>query len=350
VYPPMPPMMMPPPFMPQPPRRGGGAGKTVMLVLVLMLLAVSVLVNVLMLGNKSGSADGTTLKQTVTPGEDNQRIAIVPLEGVIDSNTAKQVERYLEQAEKDKDVKAVILEIDSPGGTVTASDEIYARLLRFKQDKKVPVIVSMGSVAASGGYYAACAGDYLFAQETTLTGNIGVLMPRFNFSKLMDKWGVEENTIVSQGATYKNAGSMFRPDAPQDAKYLQGLADSMFTRFKDVVKTGRGGKIKSIDSVADGRAFTAADAKANGLIDDIGYLGNAIEYAKKTANLSNPTVFRYHPPQVGLVDVLFGASSNLPGPRAGGAPVTVNGVNVNVDRKLLEELAAPRVLYLWRGE
>jgi protease-4 len=260
---------------------------------------------------------------------------------------AQQVDKFLDQAQKEASVKAVILQIDSPGGTVTASDEIYARILRFKQDKKVPVIVSMGLLATSGGYYAACAGDYLFAQETTLTGNIGVLMPRFNFSKLMEKYGVEENTIVSEGAKYKNAGSTFSPDTPEATKYLQGIANSMFARFKAVVKAGRGSKITSIDSVADGRAFTAQEAKSNGLIDSIGYLGDAIAYAKKSASLSNPSVVRYSRPP-SLFDI-FGASSNVPGTHASGG-TTVNGVNVSIDRKLIDELMTPRVLYLWRGE
>ena len=349
--PPPPMMMMPPPgFGMQPPGRGGGAGKTILLILAFMLLALSVLFNVLLLG---GSAMGgnSTLRETVAKGSDSAKIAVVPLVGIIDTRMPREFDGYLNQAESDEDVKAVIIEIDSPGGTVTASDEIYARLLRFKQNKKVPVIVSMGSLATSGGYYAACAGDHIFAQQTTLTGNIGVLMPRFNFSKLMDKWGIEESTIVSEGAKYKNAGSNFSPDNPEETKYLQGIADSMFTRFKDVVKTGRAAQLKKvnlkIEQVADGRAFTATEAKSMGLVDTIGYLGDAIAHAKQAAGLSNPHVFRYSSPPT-LLD-LFGANSSVP-PRSANGGVTVNGININVDRKLLDELAAPRVLYLWRGE
>jgi protease-4 len=167
----------------------------------------------------------------------------------------------------------------------------------------------------------------------------------------MDKWGIEENTIVSEGARYKNAGSNFSPETPEETKYLQGIADSMFTRFKDVVKSGRSAQLKQlnvkIEDVADGRAFTAAEAKANGLVDDIGYLADAINHAKKAASLGNPHVFRYHNPP-SLLD-LFAAKSSVGPSRANGG-LTINGVNVNVDRKLLDELAAPRVLYLWRGD
>jgi protease-4 len=310
-----------------------------------------VLFNVVLLGGSVMGGGGSGVRETVAEGSQSEKIAVVPLAGVIDSNMAREVEGYLNQAERDEHVKALIVEIDSPGGTVTASDEIYARLLRFKREKKVPVVVSMGSLATSGGYYAACAGDHIFAQQTTLTGNIGVLMPRFNFTKLMDKWGIEENTIVSEGAKYKNAGSNFSPETPEETKYLQGIADSMFTRFKDVVKQGRSAQLKKlnvkIDEVADGRAFTAIEAKANGLVDDVGYLADAIAHAKTAAGLKDPTVFRYHRPPT-LLDLFAAQSPAGPGRANGG--LTINGVNVNVDRKLLDELAAPRVLYLWRGE
>ncbi len=356
-YPPpqmYPPMMMPPPmFMPpQPPR--GGAGRTLLLLLVLLMLGVSVVLNLILFAGSalSGGSAGTTVRDTVVSGSSDEKIAIVPIVGLIDSNMSKQFEKYIEQAEKDKNVKAVIIEIDTPGGTVTASDEIYARILKFKQDKKVPIVIAMGSLATSGGYYAACAGDYIFAQETTLTGNIGVLMPRFNVSKLMDKWGVEENTIVSEGAKYKNAGSMFTPPQPHETQYLQGIADSMFSRFKDVVKAGRATQLKKVGldvkDVADGRAFTATDAKSKGLVDQIGYMGDAIAHAKSIGgNLKNPTVFRYSRPP-SLID-LFGSKSNIGGGNASGG-TTVNGINVNLDRNLIDELTTPRVLYLWRGE
>jgi protease-4 len=347
-------MMAPPPvFMPPPAPRRSGVGRAILLIMLFLLLGFSLLLNVVSIGGGllAGGGNGSTVRETIADGSQEAKIAIVPIIGMIDSNMSKQFGRYLDQAEKEKNLKSIIVEIDTPGGTVTASDEIYARLLRFKQDKKVPVVVSMGSLATSGGYYAACAGDYLFVQETTLTGNIGVLMPRFNVSKLMDKWGIEENTIVSEGATYKNAGSMFTPPSPQETKYLQGIADSMFTRFKDVVKAGRGQQLKKlgvdISEVADGRAFTAGEAKQKGLVDEVGYLASAIAHASKIGgNLKNPTVFRYGRTPT-LMDI-FGAKSSIPGAKAAG-DFTVNGVNFNIDRNLIDELATPRVLYLWRG-
>ena len=348
--PPMPPMMMMPPPMFGPPPRRSGVGKTILLILVILMLAVSVLVNLLLIGG-SAMGDGPVVRETVTQGSGEDSVAVIPIAGIIDANMSRQFDNFVTQAQRDTNVKAVVIEIDSPGGTVTASDEIYARLLKFKNEKKVPVVVSMGSLATSGGYYAACAADHIFAQETTLTGNIGVLMPRFNFHKLMDKWGIEENTIVSEGAKFKNAGSSFAAETPEETKYLQGIADGMFTRFKDVVVKGRAAQLKTagvkIEEVADGRAFLASEAKAKGLVDNIGYVADAVAHVSKTAGLSNPQVFRYHRPP-SLLDILAAKSSVGPGQASGGT--TINGVNVNVDRKLFDELMTPRVLYLWRGE
>src|SRR5207253_10849619 len=170
---------------------------------------------------------------------------------------------FMNQAEKDNDVKAVVIEVDSPGGSVSASDQIYHRIEQYKKAHPgTPLVISQGGLAASGGYYVSCAGDYIFAQPSTLTGNIGVLMPRFNVSKLMDKWGVQETTITSTGATYKNAGSMFKPANEKDDQYIQDLADKAFDQFKAVVQSGRKLKRAEVDKVADGRILIAADAKS----------------------------------------------------------------------------------------
>ena len=215
----MPPMqlmppMMPYPYPPPPPRRGGAGRAIFVTLLVLMLLFSGVLNLVLIAASVGGSAAGITQHTVQAGGTD--KLVVIPLRGIIESTTSAQFDRFLDTAEADKTVKAVVIEIDSPGGTVTASDEIYNRIKSFKSKRNIPVVVSMASLATSGGYYAACGADYVFAQPTTFTGNIGVLMPRYNFSKLMEKYGVEETTIVSTGAKFKNAGSSFRPEGTSD--------------------------------------------------------------------------------------------------------------------------------------
>jgi protease-4 len=143
---------------------------------------------------------------------------------------------------------------------------------------------------------------------------------------------------------------MLQPETPQDKQYWQGLADEMFDRFKTVVTTGRRGKlVGSIDEIANGKAYTASEAKNLGLIDQIGYSNDAYDVAAKLAGLSNKQVVKYQDPP-SLLDV-FAAESTLSGARAAGAGgVTINGVNVNVDAALLHEITTPRLMYLWRGQ
>ena len=338
-----PPGMMPMPFPYPPPPKRSGVGRAIFLALLVLLLLGSAALNlVLIAGSLGGSSAG--IQQTIQSGGGTDKIAVIPIRGIIDTATSMQFDRFMDMAQADKSVKAVVIEIDSPGGTVTASDEIYNRVKAFKSKKSIPVVVSMGSLATSGGYYAACGADYVFAQPTTFTGNIGVLMPRYNFSKLMEKYGVEETTIVSSGARFKNAGSSFRPESPEETQYMQELADSAFSQFKSVVSAGRSSRLKAnLEDIASGKVFTANTALNMGLIDQVGYLDDAQTYATTTAGLSSPTVVRYHDPPT-LMQMLLASS------KVGAATANGEGVSVTVDQKLLHELSTPRPLYLWRGQ
>ena len=170
-------------------------------------------------------------------------------------------------------------------------------------------------------------------------------MPQFNVSKLFDKWGIEENTIVSQGATFKNAGSMFKPEKPEDRAYLQDIADKAFAQFKDVVATGRQGKLtKPLADIANGKIYTAADAKSLGLIDDIKYPTEVYDIAAKKAGLTKKMVVKYRDAP-SLFDA-FSGKSNVSSMQASGA-TTINGINVNAND--LRELLTPRLMYLWNG-
>jgi protease IV len=223
IYPPM------PPFMP-PPRRGG---RWILLTMLIIALAVSVLINMVQLGVALVGA-AAEVRQTVISGEGSDKIAVVPIDGIIDDNSTQTFETLLKEVEKDSAVRALVVEIDTPGGSATASDEMYHRLDEFKKNKNVPVVIAMRGMATSGGYYVSSAGDYIFAEPGCLTGNIGVLFPRFNLSKMVNKWGVYESTLTATtpGHSYKNAGSMFEPENPQDEVYLQGLVDGTFSQFK----------------------------------------------------------------------------------------------------------------------
>ena len=352
--PPMYPPMYPPMFMPPPPRRGGGFVRGILVTLATTIFGLSLTLNLyLLIAHGLFSGGSTARSSNLLEGDPSQKVAVVPIKGTIMDDASQRFARLIKQIENDSTIKALVIEVDSPGGSVTASDEIFHRIQRFKLDHpKMPIVVSMGGLAASGGYYVSCAGDYLFAQPSTLTGNIGVLLPQFNVAELFDKWGIKENTIVSTGAVYKNAGSMFRPEDPKDRAYLQDIADKAFAQFKAVVKQGRSGHakfdVKKLDEVANGKIYMTEDAVALGLVDEKGYLHDACEYAATKAGLSKPTVIRFQNPQ-SLLEALLDGKSNVGGTSAsGGQTITVNGINITAAD--LRDLLTPRLMYLWRGQ
>jgi protease-4 len=341
----------PPMFFPPPPRRSG-VGRAIILTLLILLLLVSLLLN-FVLGVSAVVGDAFSehgvVQTTIKSGDATQEIAVVPLSGVITDGTRTRFDHFMQRADEDKSIKALVLEIDSPGGEVTPSDEIYARIIRFKQEHPgVPIVASMRSMATSGAYYAACGADHLMAEQTTVTGSIGVLWPRFNVADLMKRWGVKDTTIVSTGTPYKDAGSPFQTADLQTEGYLQGLVDTAFKRFKSVVSSSRGKNLKAgIDSIANGKAYTAQEALDNGLVDEIGYMDDALTWAASNAHLSHPHVVKYEE-KVNLMDRFPFAQSSLGSPKSQG--VNINGVNINVDREALDALMHSRLMYLWNGQ
>jgi protease-4 len=340
-------------YYPPPPRERGFA-RAIFTTLATTIFGLSIALNIYLLIANSLMSGGHHVKEEVMQeGSPNEEIAVIPVGGVIYGKTADTFDRLITQAEKDSNVKALILEVDTPGGEVGPADEMYQRILKFKSEKakdgiNAPVIAQMGALATSGGYYVSCAADYIIAEPTTWTGNIGVIMPSYNVSKLCQKWGIEETTYTSTGATFKDAGSMFKPENPEDRAYLQNLVDQSFAQFKTVVTTGRGNKLKgSIDSIANGKIYSAADALKLGLIDQIGYRADAIAKAAKLASLTKEHVVRYEEPQ-GLLEALS-SKSNLPAPSASGN-TTINGINVTLDPHTIQEFTTPRMMYLWRGQ
>ncbi len=344
IYPP--PVMMPPPFYPPPPPRHSFA-RAIFMTLATSIFGLSIALNIylLILTGFMGGGDGSR-QSTLISGDAKQKVIVIPLTGLIDEQASKRFEKMIKGIESDASVKALVLEIDTPGGSVTASDQIYHRVVQFKTNKKVPVVVSMGGLATSGGYYIACAADKIVAQRTTITGNIGVLMPRYNLSKLGEKYGVEDTSLHSTGATFKTAGSLLKPETPEERAYWLGLIDDAFATFKGVVTTGRAGSLKgSIDTIANGKAYTANESLAMGLVDQIGYASDAYDLAGSLAKLANKHVVRYEPTP-SLFEAL-GAESRFGG---AGPGLTINGVNLNFDSNLLDELGTPRLMYLWRGQ
>jgi protease-4 len=206
-----------------------------------------------------------------------------------------RIKEELEKASRDKRIKAVVLKINSPGGTVSAADVILHELKAFKAAQGVPLVVCLQGLAASGGYYVAQAGDSIIAYPTCITGSIGVIAMKFNFQGLMEKFGVGEDVVKT--GKWKDFWSPFRPATPQEKEMMQHIIDDFYRHFVDAVAQGRNLSLKQALAVADGRIFTASQALDLGLVDQVGYLDDAIELARVRAGLeSGARVIGYHRP------------------------------------------------------
>ncbi len=215
------------------------------------------------------------------------RIGVVAIRGII--LDAKNPVELLKKYRKDDRIKAIIVRVDSPGGSVAASQEIYREIVRTLPKKKV--VISMGNVAASGGYYIAAAGNRIVANPGTLTGSIGVVMEFSNFQELMHKIGVSLE-VVKSGA-FKDIGSPVRKMKPEERRLLEGVIQNVHRQFVDIVAEARRLPRPEVEKIADGRIFTGEQAKALGLVDELGSLEDTVELTKKMARISGDVKLVY---------------------------------------------------------
>jgi protease-4 len=257
-------------------------------VFVIGMGAGVVLIGVLGLALGGGTLDQAVLWSTYRRGG-SSTVAIVPVKGVIDGRRAEFVRLAVRDVLANSSVKAVVLRVDSPGGGVTASDEIWFEVERLR-GAGLPVIASYGSVAASGGYYVSCAADFIMAQETCVTGSIGVIAQILTFDGLMDKVGVEPVTLVARRSPRKSvANDVFRAWTEEDRTQVLGMLDTAYDIFNARVSAGRSTVItdpERLDAIANGSIFGAQAALDSGLIDGIGYLDDAIARAEQAAGLA----------------------------------------------------------------
>jgi len=270
------------------------------------------------------------LEEQTIAGEGKDKIVLMDITGVIAGEDAgsilggrkepgmlARVREQLDRARLDKNVKALVLRINSPGGGVTASDTLYHEIKKFKDETGVKVVAHVLETGTSGAYYAALAADRITAQPTSITGSIGVTMLRIDATGLMQKIGVQALQI-SSGAE-KGMGSPFRPVSDEERKIFQDMIDSMYGRFVSVVAEGRKMDPERVRKLADGRIYTSREAKETGLIDQIGYLEDAFKQAKVLANLERATIVTYLRPgeyrpniySMNLININFG---DLAGP------------------------------------
>lgn len=240
-----------------------------------------------------------------------ERIALIRIEGpILDSRaTVDELETYGD----DPLVKAIVLRLDTPGGGVAPSQEIYNAVKRVRLDKQKTVVASMGNVAASGGYYIAVASDRILANPGSLTGSIGVVMQLANLENLMNKIGVKN--IVIKSGRYKDVGSPFRMMGEEDRHLLQSVLDDAHRQFIEAVAAGRSLDAADVEALADGRIFTGQQAKDVLLVDELGDLTDAVKLAAEMSGLQSPPVVETPRPysfRDWIVGSLFGEAPALP--------------------------------------
>ena len=310
---------------------------------VAFLAAMFIFVIVFLVGIVTGAAgfsaaegEGIVHTQSIHDGG-SSTIAVLNISGVIDGSNASFAKEAIDEILDDSRVKAVVLRVNSPGGGVTASDEIWNNMERIK-DANIPLIASYGSVAASGGYYISCNADHIMAQETTITGSIGVIASIMTMPGLMEKLGIVPVTLIAEDSPEKSvANDVYREWTDKDKQMVGGFLDAMYDVFYNRVKDGRLHVIQDpskLAAVANGSAYTAGEALDNGLIDSIGYLEDAISVAEQQAGLSskNPTVVQYSRNQP-LFGGFFGAKSK---------EFTASDL-----RSLLQEFSMPKLQFLY---
>ncbi len=326
-----------------PPRRPSRAWRVFKWLMVLGLMGiciVSVLANMIFFGGLTGAqARRTQVIETHVRGPSGltaaAKVAVLSVEDIIVggdwSGSAGWIISQLDHAAQDDKVRVILLDVNSPGGSITACDLIHNKIKRLRE-RDVQVVAFTRGIAASGAYYVIAGADRIISQPTTITGSIGVIISTFNVQGLFEKIGVEP--IVFKSGERKDMLSPYRPVDEDERSVLQEITDEMFERFRDVVMEGRDLSEEQMEEVSDGSVFTASQALRLGLIDQVGYFEDAVELAE---HLSGPRtqVVRYSRPP-SLAQVLF-ASTETPLSR------------LEKSLSVLGETLQPGFYYLWPG-
>jgi len=286
------------------------------------------------------------LREQTVEGTGAGKVLLMDLSGVISEeplvslgaqaprvSLLARVREELKKAEDDDRIQALVVRINSPGGTATASDILYRELSAFKARKKIPVVAAIMDVGASGGYYVALAADTIVAHPTTVTGSIGVVMLTLNAEGLLQKVGIAPLAIKS-GAK-KDMGSPFRGLSDEERQIFQGVIDDLYGRFVSLIAKERRMPEDKVRAFADGRIYTARQAKELGLVDRVGYLEEAVEAAKQAARLSEARVVMYHRPREYRSNIYSGTP----------VPEPIQPSLLQLSSLLIGP--GPRFLYLW---
>ncbi|MBT2684010.1 signal peptide peptidase SppA [Bacillus sp. ISL-37] len=285
-------------------------------------------------------------EEIIEEGDMLSKIAVLSINGVIqDTGDAesffesplynhKAFMEQLDYVKEAKDVKAIILQVNSPGGGVVESAQIHDKIKEIQKETKKPIYVSMGSMAASGGYYVSAPADKIFASPETLTGSLGVIMQGVNYAGLAEKYGVEFTTIKS--GPYKDIMSPSRPMTEDEREILQSMIDNSYEGFVKVISEGRDMSVARVKEIADGRIYDGRQAKQLKLIDGFGYLEDVIENVRKDEKLGDATVVKY------TESMGFGSFFSMGAQKIMGKDAEMAGL-----MKLLSQPNSPRLMYLY---
>ncbi|MDN4493684.1 signal peptide peptidase SppA [Ureibacillus aquaedulcis] len=292
------------------------------------------------------ASEQTMIETVVEPGDMGSRIALLSVDGTIQdvgSSTPFSAVEYdhqnflaqLETILTDKSIQAVVLYVNSPGGGVIESADIHEKLVEIKEERKIPIYVSMGSYAASGGYYISAPADKIFAHKETITGSIGVIMQSYNFSELAGNLGIEFETIKS--GEHKDMFGGTRPTTAEEKAMLQEMIDESYEDFVDVIEQGRGMSEADVKKVADGRIMGGTQAINAGFVDEIGGMEDAIAAVRADFGLEDAQVFEYESNFGDLTSMLGMKISTFFGPSPEQQFLT----------KLMSSNDGPRMMYLY---
>jgi len=349
-----PPPGPPPQPAPAPPRRRGSAWKVILLILGGLALAGSLAVNMVLLSDLGeGLERSLGMRTTVLKsGSSDEVVAAYNVTGILDSRAVSQFREFYKAVVRDDDVKAVVLRVNSPGGGVTASDQICEMVKGLKAKGK-KIVVSMGSMAASGGYYISAPADEIYAEATTVTGSIGVIAGWVVLEGTLGKIGAEPVIIKSSNARgWKDEMSSFSSPHDYHRTHIRGVLDQMQERFEGVVLAGRGNRLKTRSSKLtipareegaepetiteteplNGKIYLAEKAMEFGLIDRIGYQQAAINRAARLAGLKREKVVRYSRRRSFMETLLQGRGAD----------------SLKLDLNVLDKLQTPRFMMIWK--
>jgi protease-4 len=283
-----------------------------------------------------GVQDGPFHERVIQGKGHGDKVVVVSIEGLIDGRQSERLRDQLAMAQQDSSVRGVIIKINSPGGTISASDQIFARVKSYrKHNTKKPVVAFMQGMAASGGYYAAAACEEIMAEPTVITGSIGVIFSNLVVQDLLEnKLGILP--VVVKSGPKKDWPSSYRAPSEEELSYIdERLITPAYERFLEIVAEGRQGVLTpdEIRPLADGGIYSAKAAKDNGLVDHIGYLEDAVELVRTKAGLGAVKVVEYE--EIFSLAGLLSIKSDLN--------------QMKLDRGLIHELTTPELLYMWKG-